>query len=60
LPLPCRMSRIQGMRGYAHKALGVLAGWLFWVAVLFAIVTADKYHLLDWTGTVPAQRAGLP
>jgi hypothetical protein len=41
------------MRGYAHKALGVVAGWLFWIAVLFAIVTADKYHLLDWTGIVP-------
>jgi hypothetical protein len=54
------MSRIQEMRGYAHRALGILAGWLFWLAVLFAFHVADKHHLLDWTGTVPAQRAGLP
>jgi hypothetical protein len=49
--------------GWMHKLLGVAAGWLFWLTVLFAIHVADKHYLLDWTGTVPAksQRAsGTP
>lgn len=40
------------MRGYAHRALGVAVGWLFWITVLYAVLLADKYHWLDWSGLV--------
>jgi hypothetical protein len=43
---------------FLHQLLGVIAGWLFWFTVLYAIIVADKYHWLDWSGVVPAKSQG--
>ena len=43
-----------------QRILLEVAKGLIIVTVLYAIILADKYHWLDWTGVVPAANQDSP